>query len=94
MPCSTSAAVNQAFTAQLNELGLLEPSTANVVRPDGAQQSITGLVRVCEAKLSSLDADAIAQLHRSAYFRVHIHLFSLQRFRNLPVREARQAAEQ
>lgn len=83
---------SQAFTAELNELGLLEPFTANVVRPDGTHQSIAGLVRVDEAKLSALDAETVARLHRNGYLaRIYIHLFSLQRFRNLLARETRQA---
>lgn len=86
---------SQAFTAQLDELGLLEPFTANIVRPAGAQQSIAGLVRVNEAKLSGLDAETLARLHRNGYLgRIYIHLFSLQRFRNLLARETRQAAAQ
>jgi hypothetical protein len=82
---------SQAFTAQLNELGLLEPFTANIVRPDGEQQAITGMARVDEAKLTALDVETIARLHRSGQLgRIYIHLFSLQRFQSLLVREARQ----
>ncbi|MDQ8023979.1 MAG: SapC family protein [Moraxellaceae bacterium] len=84
---------SRAFVAELNELGLLEPFTANVVRPDGTQQSLAGLVRVDEAKLSALDMETVARLHRNGYLgRIYIHLFSLQRFRDLLSREGRQAA--
>lgn len=84
---------SRAFTAKLAELDLLEPFSANVVRPNGESQTISGMVRVNEARLTELDAETLAQLHRSGFLgRIYIHLYSLQRFQSLLVREVREGA--
>ncbi|MPV68643.1 SapC family protein [Burkholderia sp. BE17] len=82
---------SRAFTRRLAELDLLEPFTANIVRADGTQHNVTGMVRVSEEKLATLDADSLAALHREGLLgRIYIHLFSLQRFHQLLERESRE----
>ncbi|QVN23369.1 SapC family protein [Burkholderia pyrrocinia] len=85
-------AASRAFTQRLAELDLLEPFTANIVRPgDAGQCTVGGMVRVNEARLAALDAETVASLHRSGHLsRIYIHLFSLQRFYRLIEREAEQ----
>jgi hypothetical protein len=82
-------AIGRAFTKRLAELDLLRPFTANIQLHDGRQFAVAGMVRVDEAQLAALDDAAIAELHRSGYLgRIHVHLFSLQRFYDLLEREA------
>jgi hypothetical protein len=84
---------SRAFTARLAELDLMEPFTANIVRPDGKQQTIAGMVRIDEGRLAALDAETVAELHRSGFLaRIYIHLFSLQRFHELLARDAQRNA--
>jgi len=84
---------SRAFSARLADLDLMEPFTANIVRPDGDQQAITGMVRIHEGRLAALDAETVAELHRSGFLaRIYVHLFSLQRFQQLLVRDAQRNA--
>ncbi|WP_454867159.1 SapC family protein [Pseudomonas lini] len=84
-------AIGRAFTKRLSELDLLRPFTANIQLHDGRQFAVAGMARVDEAQLAELDDATIAELHRSGYLgRIHVHLFSLQRFYDLLEREAAQ----
>jgi len=86
-------AASRAFSARLAELELLEPFTASIVRPAREHQTLTGMVRIDEAKLTALDAETIAELHRNGFLsRIYIHLFSLQRFQHLLALEAERNA--
>lgn len=92
----TDLASSRAFTQRLAELDLLEPFTANIVRPNGEGQfAVGGLVRVNEARLAALDGETVASLHASGFLsRIYIHLFSLQRFQSLLERETRQGSHE
>lgn len=90
----TDLAIGRAFTARLVELDLLEPFTANIARPNGeAPFSVSGMLRVNEARLSALDAQTIASLHQNGFLsRIYVHLFSLQRFQGVLEREAKKSS--
>jgi len=73
--------ISERFCARLVDHDLLEPFDAHIRLNDGRKFTLTGLQRVSEEKLKTLDAEtAGAWLVDGTLARIHAHLISLNHF--------------
>ena len=93
---STLLAIHQglqgmpAFIAALLELGLLESFVFDIELDDGSQNRLDGFYTINEEKLSALDGDALASLHRAGHLQaIYMVIASLWNFRALIDRKNR-----
>lgn len=71
----------QAFGKRLKEYGLLEPMTARVTTPAGANMSLTGFMAANRAKLRELAPEKLAELARTDELELlYLHLYSMRNF--------------
>ena len=74
----------QVFGRRLKEYGLLEPMTARVTTPGGANLSLTGFMAVSRAKLRALDSEKQAALAKTdALELLYLHLYSMRNFNDV-----------
>lgn len=69
------------FGRRLKELGVLEPTQANVTTPKGEQIALGNFLATSRDKLRALDDATLANLAKTdALELVHLHLYSLRNF--------------
>jgi SapC len=74
----------QGLGRRLKELGLLEPMTARVKTPDGANLSLTGFLAVSRSKLRELPAERLAALAKTDELELlYLHLYSMRNFNDV-----------
>ncbi|MHA6317615.1 SapC family protein [Altererythrobacter sp. CAU 1778] len=77
-----------AFFAALARYELLEPFTLNVPLSDGSKQALVGFHIIDEAKLRSLDGEALGALHAEGHLMpIFMSLASLSHFTDLIARK-------
>lgn len=89
----TQHAVTRAFIAQLVELDLLEPATANATLADGNQLTLGGFSRVSAERLAALPDATVLEMFRNGMLTlIHIHMQSMQQMPALLARAESRAA--
>lgn len=79
-----------AYIAVLKKYDLLEPLTIDVTMPDGRKNSLVGFHAINEEKLSSLSADALAELQAQGYLQpTYMALASMSQLGELIRRKAK-----
>lgn len=74
----------QALGRRLKEYQLLEPMTARVTTPSGANLSLTGFMAVSRAKLRELEPDKLAVLAKTDELELlYLHLYSMRNFNDV-----------
>lgn len=72
------------FIAKLDDLKLLVPFDALHIAPDGRRQTLTGLHRVDESRLSALSAGVLRGMLQSGEMRaLYMHLISLENLKQM-----------
>lgn len=64
---ANSEMATRDFVKKLQDLGLLESIVIRAQYADGKQRNINGMQTISEKRLQALDADAIADLHKTGY---------------------------
>lgn len=78
------------YIAVLTRYDLLEPLTIDVTMPDGKKNSLVGFHAINEEKLSSLPADAVADMHAQGYLQpTYMALASMSQLGELIRRKAK-----
>jgi hypothetical protein len=80
---------SEEMCAILKEYDLLEPFTMQAVPTKGGAMQLTGMCRIAEAKLESLDLEQMRKLVKTGVMaRIYTHLLSLDNFARLLDRNA------
>ncbi|MFT4807774.1 MAG: hypothetical protein ACI9LX_001096 [Paraglaciecola sp.] len=64
---ANSEMATRDFIKKLQDLGLLHPIIIHAQYVSGQQRNINGMLTISEKKLQALDAEAIADLHKTGY---------------------------
>lgn len=64
---ANSEMATREFVKKLQDLGLLHPIIIRAQYVSGQQRNINGMLTISEKKLQALDAEAIADLHKTGY---------------------------
>lgn len=79
----------RAFTANLDELELLEPMHAQISSQSGEKTTLTGFYCINREKLRNLPGKSLARLSATGELELaYLHLFSLSNFQELQKRSA------
>ncbi|MFN8611879.1 MAG: SapC family protein [Vulcanimicrobiota bacterium] len=84
----------RGFTANLDELELLEPMHAQITSPGGEKKTLTGFYCVNREKLRNLPGKSLARLSATGELELaYLHLFSLRNFQELQRRSEQSPGE-